>query len=49
MEVKMGKLLAKRDWTSQGRFVEQTNEFVNPIREVLSYGTSTWGEIATSD
>lgn len=31
MEVKMGKLLARGNWTSEDRGLHETKEFVDPI------------------
>ncbi len=45
----MGKVLAKADGTSQGRIAKPTKEFVSPIREVQTDGTSDRGEIARTD
>lgn len=48
-KVKMGKVLAKLDWTSQGRIANPTKRFVSPIREVQFDATSDRGEIARPD
>src|SRR5208337_4827470 len=48
-KVKMGKVLAKADGTSQGRIGNATKEFVSPTKEVRRDGTSDRGEIARPD
>ena len=47
--MKMGKVLAKRKWTSQGRVSGEEGKSSNSTREVLKNDTLDWAESARTD